>query len=1259
MSTFDEFLTGFFDLFTNRPFKGGDYLQYLQRPAPKRGGDEASIVDTVIVIPLLTLLGFAPGEQVYNQSRKQGRPDFAPRVADYGDCFVVEDKSTALELDLDSADPESHLAQLSGYLRALGLRAGWLTNGRRLMVWQFDNPEHPTCAIDLDIPLAVQEWKQNGMASLSPDTLHKLRQLWERFRKATFSDWKQIERDLGMELETWQQQALPLGGHEANQEMLVGAVRTLLQDLQSDARQTLDGFLNRYAEYEARRDRLQDNDTETAQGQIAAQQARIGELLNRVAPLVGLEADEIKALADRWEQLQRDPRAFLSTKELLDAALDAINAAHARKFSNAKKAAHAWSKWDKALQELGEALKRYGDTAFAWHQRQATLRQVNRKEIEVHDNYVLWASLVQETMLGGLNEEQRRNEFALQAAYVVFIRLLLLRVCEDKGIFPQRILSDGGLREWQHYIERYIDFAEGSPYDTLLDMAYQNAQNIYAHFFTGRELFNWYKLDRLRFVRVLYQLSRFNFADVDSDLIGTIYNTYVERPEKKQKGQYYTPPAIVRYILDEAGYQTGAGIIGPNKRLIDPACGSGTFLVEAVRRLVAAYKTVGAVNPLQIVERVRENLYGFDLNPFACYLAEVNVLIQTLDLVKPAIESGTPPRLKRFHIYNVDALAPSEGLHRYARANTLMAEELDVVDHIKGRQDEYAPGFAFVVANPPYGAGLTDTYKANLREWYGEVFYGQPDTYVFFFALALRLLGANGRLGFITPNTYLMGTNTQALRERLLTAGRITQIVDLPSGIWEDANVDCALLFLSADADASKRKAQQTQVFSMDVRDGLDKLSTREWSETLTQSQAVWMDNGQREMNIRSNVLFEQVEAACRIPVNDEGGSRILRLGDITDSTQGLLPYHTRAESKGNPYVKPRREVPPNEPFWKPLLDSSSYVGRYEMQWSKEQPYLKYGDWLYRAYQTKYFDLPKILLVRLRNRALKRRLVATYDDKQFYNRDNFNNIISQDPSYDIKYLLALFNSSLLNYWYARRHDNVNINPDYFRQLPVYPADAATQAELITLVDELLAHHAALNLLREQDYVIRTRRDGTREISVPYDMLLRDLQTQNPNFPVVSLFDARAMNLLRLPPECDVTAQIGRVFTPNKYPNTVVLRANQLWLVVDDANIRRYLLNYLARPRWQSRTWDEISDRALLPEPPDALARLFDEEARIVGEIHARLDAIAAADAHLDRRILDLYGITDPADRARVLGSAPPVEDAEPETDAPDVEDAPA
>ena len=101
----------------------------------------------------------------------------------------------------------------------------------------------------------------------------------------------------------------------------------------------------------------------------------------------------------------------------------------------------------------------------------------------VHDEYTTWTSVVQETTLGGLNEEQRRDEFALQAAYVVFIRLLLIRVCEDKGIFPGRFISDGGLKHWQEDIERYFVFAQGNPYDPLLDMAYANDKYLCPFFY--------------------------------------------------------------------------------------------------------------------------------------------------------------------------------------------------------------------------------------------------------------------------------------------------------------------------------------------------------------------------------------------------------------------------------------------------------------------------------------------------------------------------------------------------------------------------------------------------------------------------------------------------------------------------------------------------------------------------------------------------------------------------------------------------------
>ncbi len=157
-----------------------------------------------------------------------------------------------------------------------------------------------------------------------------------------------------------------------------------------------------------------------------------------------------------------------------------------------------------------------------------------------------------------------------------------------------------------------------------------------------------------------------------------------------------------------------------------------------------------------------------------------------LDLVKLAHDESKRPKIERFHIYNVDALARPTGRYYYTHFNTLLAEENDMVEQIKSRAPDtpFANGFAFVVANPPYGATLSDEYKDTLRSEWADVFYGQPDTYTFFLKLGLELLASNGSLGFITPNTYLMGKNTAALRSKLLTMGRIEQIVDLPQGIW-------------------------------------------------------------------------------------------------------------------------------------------------------------------------------------------------------------------------------------------------------------------------------------------------------------------------------------------------------------------------------------------------------------------------------------------------------------------------------------------
>lgn len=1255
---FMAFKQDFFNIFTFRTFNGSDYLSYLNRPVRERSNDEASAVDVGIVSRVLELLGFIGNDQNYNRAKENIRPDFAPFTPGYGICFIVEDKNTTLDLTLDLHDSVSHLSQLAGYLRNQGLRLGWLTNGRRLTAWRFDDFSQPNCLIDIDLPQTVQEWQSN---SLTEQTEQSLRTLFDLFRREVFSSQEFLAAEIAVDLDDWQAHALPLGGSTeniSNEYVLVDSLKTLVEDLHSIANRQLLGFFQAYQEYSDKLQYLPTDPTRPAMELLHELRSRLLDAFNLMKNTLGLEQTELVTLEQILEKLQNGIRVYSTLKKVETDLLTVINTARGRKFGATTRAGAPLKTLDELNGGLANQLKVFVEKALSYQQHLALLRQTYGRALDVYDNYLLWEALVQETMLGELNEEQRKREFALQAAYVVFIRLLLIRVCEDKGIFAQRFVSDGGIKHWQDDIKRYLKFAQGNPYSFLLDMAYKNAQNIYAHFFTGRDLFNWFEFDENNFILALRHLNRFNFANVDSDIIGTIYNTYVNREEKQKKGQYYTPVPVVDYILDEVGYKQGGAIIGGNKKLLDPACGSGTFLVRAARRLVETYRNSAAqgqsYNPVQILEQIRDNLYGFEINPFACYLSEVNLLIQTLDLVKDALDRNQMPDLRRFHVYNVDTLARPTGAYYSAQLNTLLAEETDEVDRIKRRAEgtAYANGFAFVVANPPYGAKLGNLYKNRLKEEWSDISFGQPDTFVFFLKFGTDLLARNGRLGFITPNTYLMGTNTEKLRAELLKAGRIEQIVDLPKGIWHDANVDCVLLFLAAETDETKRRAQQVKINILGLRESLDKLAERTWFEELIQSQASWIDHPQSEFDIKYDVLSQKIETACLVPTNallsnGSAETKVLRLGDITESTQGIIPYHTKSDSVGNPFIKSEESVPRNTPEWKPTIDRKSFVGRYEMRWGVHKPYIKYGNWLYTSNDSKYYENPKILFVRLRNRALNRRLVGTYDSKKFYNRHKVSNIIAKSNKFDLKYILAVFNSSLLNFWYKRKYHSVEISVDNVRNLPIYPASAEQQQSLVSKVDELLAAFEKLNQWREQGYSIQRKSDGNAAIAIPYTLLLAEIQRADRNFPVLTLFQATAAGLITIPQKANLAATVGsNVYVPDKYPTSLVLRHNKLWLDIPGDKLRRFLANYLSQPQWRGQTWQNNLSSALIPEDETALDQFYQLEATRQSEINLILEKIKQLDNAIDLEILDLYGINDPVERQRILQAAPTVTDDE-------------
>jgi hypothetical protein len=167
--------------------------------------------------------------------------------------------------------------------------------------------------------------------------------------------------------------------------------------------------------------------------------------------------------------------------------------------------------------------------------------------------------------------------------------------------------------------------------------------------------------------------------------------------------------------------------------------------------------------------------------------------------------------------------------------------------------------------------------------------------------------------------------------------------------------------------------------------------------------------------------------------------------------------------------------------------------------------------WCHR--EEKYFNQPKILLHAMRNKGLKRRLVGTLDEDCFYNAHNLANIIAKPGSnYDLKYVLGVFNSSLINHWYRNHFPNVNINPNDFRQIPVRVAKPNEQTALIKLVDCILAakHRDAeadtSALEREIDelvyalYGLAPQEVRVVEGKTKGDAVMEKPQSQNPQSP---------------------------------------------------------------------------------------------------------------------------------------------------------------
>ena len=397
----------------------------------------------------------------------------------------------------------------------------------------------------------------------------------------------------------------------------------------------------------------------------------------------------------------------------------------------------------------------------------------------------------------------------LQSAYVAVARAVLYRVLEDRSAVAELISGTSLDRTMQAASEGMIA-SSSTPVMTLLEAMRSATEGFLPLLYNLREL-DWWLVptprtdaqqqlfhQTLQPVEVALQsmlklLDQYDFSAVDRDVWKDVYQHHLPSEERQRLGSFYTPDPLVELTLDAVGWTLAGPLLERN--LADISCGSGAFLVEALlrRRRVLEQQTRGDLTSTitaQQMDQLVEGIVGFDIHPFATFLASVNLVFVVIDLYEAVLRRNRSYSLP-LNIFTIDALEDS-GVHpRQAALREGLPQDIRI-RHTEAEIQRYRAlrgrRFDVVVGNPPWG-GMLKGKLSPLHDPQKRTDYrsadrfasatGKYDFYVLFIEQSLSWLADGGTYGLVVPNTYLDRAFGRGIRSVLASAGMPHLIVDL------------------------------------------------------------------------------------------------------------------------------------------------------------------------------------------------------------------------------------------------------------------------------------------------------------------------------------------------------------------------------------------------------------------------------------------------------------------------------------------------
>lgn len=699
-------------------------------------------------------------------------------------------------------------------------------------------------------------------------------------------------------------------------------------------------------------------------------------------------------------------------------------------------------------------------------------------------------------------------------------RIVFLRICEDRGI--ERYGQLQGLLNGTDVYQRLV---------TLFRQADVRYNSGLFHFTKEKdrsegpdELTPGLTIDDavLKGIirRLYYPESPYAFSVLPAEILGQVYERFLgkvitltpahrariqEKPEvKKAGGVYYTPSYIVDYIVQNTVGRLVEGKTPAEARklkILDPACGSGSFLLGAYQYLLdwhLKYYTehqpkkwlakkeppiceknghgTGGDYKLTVAERKRillNSIYGVDIDPQAVEVTKLSLLLKVLEGERELVlfhNERALPDLGR----NIKCGNSLIGTDFYTgRQIEMFDEEQRYKINAFDWEEEFPEifrrknsGFDAVIGNPPYG-GLIPREQRNYFREHFKYADSLKDLYLLFLEKYNSLLRDKGLLGVIISNTWLQSVTYRRIRRYLTSYYRWLKILHIPEKIFKAVVDTHVIIFQKQILTSSEKKKANIQVDIL-------RQYKPEYSHSISHND---IPGDGSPINVvaskKQQHLFKKIMKQSEL------------LGQICKVYNGVKPFE---KGKGNPPQtdKTVKEKPfvregfrPNEK-WLPLL-RGSLINRYKLLWNNDY-WILYGPWLAAPREPMIFDAPQKIMVRQTGDSI----IATKVEKGFIARNNIHIILPQKTDYNLNYFLGLMNSTLMDLCYffinpEKGEALAEVKKRHVELLPIKridfskPEEKAQHDQMVSLVDAMLELHKRLQEANTPDERVRLER----------------------------------------------------------------------------------------------------------------------------------------------------------------------------------------